>query len=194
MKGLQAFAVLGAITVSACSASEEAPAPAETYTVEVADTAPGGQPSAQEDIRRYLLQNYPDVAPGQFAYALHDLDGDGADEAIVYLASRYFCGTGGCNTLVLAPAGPMWREVANISVSRTPVAVAQTASNGWQDLLVSVGGGGAEAGMALLKFDGDAYPSNPTVPPAELTDQTGEVLLAEEPEMIALEAEAASGE
>ena len=85
----------------------------------------------------------------------------------------------------------MWRKVGDISVSRTPVTVLDSATNGWKDITVAVSGGGGPSGNALLKFDGEAYPSNPTVAPAEMTDATGEVVIAEMPEFIDLEPEVA---
>lgn len=187
--GLSAVATLG-LALSACGAADEASDDDGTIvqSAEADAITDAPEPTPEEDIQHYLSQTFPDALPLRYALAWHDLDGDGADEAIVYMVSSYYCGTGGCNTLVLTPAGPMWREVANISVSRTPIGVAESATNGWQDLTVAVGGGGGEAGYALLKFDGEAYPSNPTVAPAEMTDEIGTQLLAEEPELVELEA------
>jgi len=194
MKSVLGVASVFALALTACSSGDGAPANDETVAAEVAESEVAEGPSREEDIQHYLLQSYPDAAPMRYALAWHDLDGDGADEAIVHLMSPYFCGSGGCNTLVLTQAGPMWSEVANISVSRTPIGVAETSTNGWQDLIVAIGGGGGEAGNALLKFDGEAYPSNPTVAPAEMTEETGTQLLAEEPELIEVQAEVGSGE
>lgn len=144
-------------------------------------------PTRDDDIKHFLLQEYPDAGSMQYAVALIDLNGDGADEAIVYLAGPYFCGTGGCPTLVLTQAGPMWSKVGDISVSRTPIGLPGTTTNGWSDLTVAIGGGGGESGTALLKFDGESYPGNPTVPPAEMTDKPGTELIAEMPEFTTLE-------
>jgi putative lipoprotein len=182
---------LAALALAACAEApppqtDDAEGPADTLAE--TDQASPAPASAEEDIRRYLLQTYPDAAPMRYALAWSDLDGDGADEAIVYLAAPYFCGSGGCPTLVLTPAGPMWREVANISVSRTPITVMDSATNGWKDITVAVSGGGGEAGNALLKFDGEAYPSNPTVAPAEMTADTGTEVIAEMPDFVELEA------
>ena len=174
------FAVLG---LAGCGA-EAPPAPEATGEALAAPTPA----SAEEDIRRFLLQEYPEAAPMRYALAWHDLDGDGTDEAIVHVVTPWLCGSGGCNTLVLTQAGPMWRKVADISVSRTPVAVLDSATGGWKDITVSIGGGGGASGTAVLKFDGESYPSNPTVPPAEMTDAQGTVLIAEEPELVELAA------
>ena len=176
------------LSLGACSQGEDMAKETDATDVSAADAAPAA-PSRDEDIRHFLAQEYPDAAPLKYALAWHDLDGDGADEAIVHLVTPYFCGTGGCNTLVLMSAGPMWRKVGEISVSRTPVSVLETSSNGWRDITVAVAGGGGPTGNAVLKFDGTAYPSNPTVAPAELTDATGTELLPEEPELVELAAE-----
>lgn len=178
------------LAIAACSQPEEAAPPAETAAEDVSP-APSGR---DEDIRHFLAQGFPDATPLKYALAWHDLDGDGSDEAIVYLVTPYFCGSGGCNTLVLASAGPMWRKVGDISVSRTPIAVMDTSSNGWKDITVAIAGGGGPSGNALLKFDGEKYPSNPTVPPAEMTEAVGTQILAEEPELIELKAEAESAD
>ena len=71
---------------------------------------------------------------------------------------------------------------------RTPITVLDTSTNGWRDLTVAVSGGGMAGGNALLKFDGEAYPSNPTVEPAEMTEVLGTELLPEEPTLVTLEA------
>ncbi|QZD89988.1 hypothetical protein K3148_00800 [Qipengyuania aurantiaca] len=179
------------VSLAACSPAEEAEAPAGDTAASDAQAAPS--PAPEDDIRHFLMQEYPDGLPMRYALAWSDLDGDGADEAIVHLVGSYFCGTGGCPTLVLTPAGPMWRKVADISVSRTPVTVMDTSTNGWKDITVAISGGGGEAGDALLRFDGEAYPSNPTVQPAEVTGVTGTVLIAEEPDFTDLAAEDGSG-
>lgn len=187
MKSSLVAAAACGLCLSACSAGDETPVADETATTETTMATP------EEGLRHYLLQTYPDAAPLRYALAWHDLNGDGADEAIVYLVSPYYCSSGGCNTLVLTRAGPMWREVGNVSVSRPPVGVADSATDGWQDLTVAISGGGGEAGTALLKFDGQAYPANPTVAPAEMTDSAGTELIAEEPEFASLGAGGASG-
>jgi hypothetical protein len=92
------------------------------------------------------------------------------------------CGTGGCNTAVFTPERQGLRTVAWISITRPPIAVAETGSHGWRDLIVRVSGGGLMPGYdARLSYDGLAYPANPTVPPAEpLADAApGTVLIPE---------------
>lgn len=172
---------LTALALAGCSA---APRPDQPTLAAIADTPVDTAPD--REVRRFLRQEYRDWLPLQYALAEYDLDGDGRDEAIVHLVSRNLCGSGGCNTLVLTRDGPGWRKVARITVSRTPVAVLDSETHGWRDLAVRIGGGGLNAGTAALRFDGEAYPSNPTVPPAQRTDARGTVVLAEEPALVEL--------
>ena len=182
---------LGSLALAACSPSaDEAPAADSTATptAVATETTAAATPTRDEDIKHYLLQEFPEAAPMQYAAAWTDLNGDGMDEAIVYLVTPYFCGTGGCNTLVLTPAGPMYEKVGDISVSRTPITVMDTSTNGWKDLTVAISGGGGKADVALLKFDGKAYPGNPTVPPAQMVPAGGKEVIGEEPALIKVEA------
>lgn len=96
-----------------------------------------------------------------------DLDGDGKDEVIAYVAGPMVCGTGGCPLFVFRQGEDGYELVARMSVVQVPVRVSSQRTHGWRDLVVAVAGGGVPAGNAVLKFDGTTYPSNPTVPPAE---------------------------
>ena len=96
-----------------------------------------------------------------------DLDGDGKDEVVAYVAGPMVCGTGGCPLFVFRQGQDAYELVARMSVVQVPVRVSSQRTHGWRDLVVAVAGGGAPAGDVVLKFDGTTYPSNPTVPPAE---------------------------
>jgi len=86
---------------------------------------------------------------------------------IVYVSSRYWCGSGGCSTLVVERGSEGFREVSGIGISRPPILVLESRTNGWRDLAVWVAGGGIQPGyQALLPFDGTAYATNPSVAPA----------------------------
>ena len=133
---------------------------------------------AQDDevtprLHEKLQELYRDT-PGPVHYFAKqaDLDSDGRPECIVHVAGPMVCGTGGCNTLVLAGDDAGLEVVSSISVTRPPVVVAETTTNGWRDLVVRVSGGGILPGYdARLGFDGSTYPTNPTVEPAERLEQ-----------------------
>jgi hypothetical protein len=116
---------------------------------------------------RQFLQGFDSNLKDRFLAAFTDLNGDGKLEAIVHLTNNDWCGSGGCTTLVLARDGDSWRLVTEIGITRPPIRVLTTKSNGWHSLAVWVQGGGIQPGYeAELRFDGKAYPTNPTVAPA----------------------------
>jgi len=127
--------------------------------------------SASDSLKRFLQNELGELSRGdkttKYVAAFADLNGDGAKEAIVYVTGQSWCGSGGCNMLVLARDGTSWKEVTAVTITRAPIRVLTTASNGWRNLTVWVQGGGIEPGYeAELRFDGRTYPTNPAVPPA----------------------------
>ena len=128
-------------------------------------------PSKLEDSLKSFLQHYTGTsAEGKatrYSAAFTDLRGDGIQEALVYLTSDGWCGSGGCTMLVLAPRGSSYTLVTKTTITRLPIRVLTTKSNGWFDLAVRVQGGGIPFGYeAELSFDGKTYPPNPSVLPA----------------------------
>jgi hypothetical protein len=116
----------------------------------------------------------------RYVARLVDLNGDGSPEAVVYLTGPYWCGSGGCTALILAPKGGSWRIVTRLTIVQLPVRVLSSTSHRWHDLAVWVQGGGIQPGYeALLRFNGRSYPSNPSVPPARRLRQgtQGEVII-----------------
>jgi len=135
---------------------------------------------------KVFLQNYlrkpslDDDKSARYCAAFVDLNDDGRQEAIVYLKGRRWCGTGGCVTLVLAPNDSSYRVVTRITITKLPIRVLSRATKGWRDIVVVVSGGGIQSGYdAQLRFDGEGYPSNPSVPPARPLDavEPGEVVV-----------------
>ena len=103
--------------------------------------------------------------------------------SLAYLADRDSCGSGGCTLLVLEakPDGPV--ELGRITITRPPIRVLASRTNGMPDLGVLVCGGGImECYEAVLPFDGQRYASNPTVPPAyrPAAPPDGDVVISEE--------------
>lgn len=130
-------------------------------------------PSEKSDRERFVrefLQNYLHDADDQttrYAVAFVDLTDAGTQEVIVYLSGRTWCGSGGCTTLILSARESTYDLVTRITVSRLPIRVLRTKTNGWHDISIGVAGGGIARGYeAKLSFDGKTYPSNPSVAPA----------------------------
>jgi len=128
--------------------------------------APRPSSAATETLKRFL-QTFDDDKRTRYVAAFSDLDGDGQPEAVVRFVNQEWCGSGGCNTLILRQAGSSWRIVTNMTITRPPIRVLSSTSHGWHNLAVWVQGGGIQPGYeAELRFDGKTYPSNPSTPPA----------------------------
>jgi hypothetical protein len=113
-----------------------------------------------------FVQSWNGGKPTPYVAAVVDLDGTGTPEAIVHLTGREWCGTGGCNTLILRQDKCSWKIVTNITLTTRPIRVLARTSHGWRNVVVGVQGGGLRAYEAELMYDGTTYPRNPTLPPA----------------------------
>ena len=136
------------------------------------------QPAARDDSGRearlkQFLQNFDgnpssaDERTTRYASAFVDLKDDGTQEAIVYLIGPRWCGSGGCSSLILEPAGSSFKVITKTTVTQLPIRILSDKTNGWHDLAVGVGGGGIRPYEARLRFNGKKYPGNPSVPPAQ---------------------------
>lgn len=178
-----------ALALTACGQAETpepAPPVAQPATTAAATlaTPPTTSQAAPAGLEAALRGQHADDGGLTYASASVDLNGDGTDEILAYVMGPMVCGSGGCNIYVLAREGEGWRVVTRTSVTQTPVGVLTTSTNGWRDLAVSIGGGGAEAGWVRLTYDGRTYPTNPTAPPAIPLDGAPDVtpLIASEPD------------
>ena len=107
-----------------------------------------------------------------------DLNADGVDEWLVYVMGPGICGSGGCPLKVLGQNDDGVFTIATLSVTQMPVGVFDSQTEGWRDLAVTVGGGGMEYGVARVPYSDDSYASNPTVAPAELTEESFTTVIA----------------
>jgi hypothetical protein len=134
----------------------------------------GAETPSRDEVLKDFLQNYLEISTQnddrstKYLYAFVDLDGDGLDEAIVYVTDQEWCGSGGCTTLILAPEGSWFRVITKITITHPPIRILPIKTNGWFDISVWVQGEGIQPGYeAELCFDGETYPTNPSVPPAK---------------------------
>jgi hypothetical protein len=154
-----ALACAVAFVASCCSAQQpHQPTALEQRSLKEFLKAHERQPHAQAS-----------AAPAaSFKSAFVDLKDDGTFEVFVYRNDPFYCGSGGCNLLILAPTSSSYRIVADTTITRPPIRVLTHKTNGWHDISVWVSGGGIIPGYAArLAFNGRSYPSNPSVPPAQ---------------------------
>ncbi|MET0238760.1 MAG: hypothetical protein ABW184_02585 [Sphingobium sp.] len=108
-----------------------------------------------------------DLKLTDYRAAAADLNHDGSPEVLVLANGPDYCGSGGCALFILTRQARSYRVVTKLSVTRPPIQALPTSSHGWDDLSVTVAGGGIiRPYQAQLRFDGRRYPRNPTVAPA----------------------------
>lgn len=130
-------------------------------------------PMQQRDARvRLFLQKYLKTYPSvlvrglRYSAAAVSLSGVSNHQYLVYLTSRQWCGSGGCTALLLVPRGASFKVVEKFTLVQLPIRILPSKSHGWHDLAMPVSGGGiTHRYMAILKFDGHKYPSNPSMAP-----------------------------
>ncbi len=143
------------------------------------------QAPSRDSLEAFLRTYFADRTDGddetiRYDFAFVDIDADNSPEAVVYAQGRTLCGSGGCRTLILRFDGSSYRVVSRLSITRPPIRVLETTTNGWRDLSVRVAGGGSRAHEAILPFDGKTYPRNPSVAPSRQARRavSGKVLIA----------------
>lgn len=147
------------------------------------------QVAHEDDSLRHFLQTFDHDRGTGYIAVLRDLNGDGTPEAIVYLVSKGWCGSAGCNMLVLKRTPDSWQVISNVAITGPPIWVLTAESHGWRDIGVWVEGGGVHPGYeAELRFDGRTYPTNPSIPPAvRLEGQpTGELVISSVKDAVSL--------
>lgn len=157
-----AFAPLLAFGLTLAACKKDAAPPEATASAEISEAAAEAAPMSAED---WIRANHKDALSTdlgklQYATAETDLDGDGTPEVLVYLGGPMFCGTGGCNLVVLKRQDGDLIQVSETTVVQLPVGVLDSKSHGWRDLAVSVSGGGMTEGVSRLRFTGRGYPAN----------------------------------
>ncbi len=139
-------------------------------TMTVAMAAPEGTDNHMQETEQLLQQKLQsmykadldkqliDSASRNFIFYEQDLNGDQKPEIFVGMMGSYFCGSGGCNVLLFNADGTL---NTRFTVTRTPIIVSASKTHEWNDLLLYSSGKNR-----LVKYNGKAYPSNPSVQPA----------------------------
>jgi hypothetical protein len=135
-------------------------------------------PPEDESVKKVLRTKAEDKKT-RYIVVLRDLNGDGIPEAIAYMVGNDWCGSGGCNLFILQKSGDSWKIVSNVTITYPPVRIFNDSSNGWHNLGVQGGGGGARAHDVRLRFNGTTYRKDLSVPPVHRSgkDTSGQVVI-----------------
>jgi len=109
------------------------------------------------------------LKPGEdkfrYYYNKIDLNGDNKPELFVYLVGSSFSGTGGSSAVIFKVEDGEYKPLSQFTLVHNPIIISNNRTNGWKDIIMYVSGGGAESGYVELKFNGNSYPSNPSIQP-----------------------------
>jgi len=131
-------------------------------------------PKVDQALRDYFTINQTDPAGTRYRWLTYDLNGDGNKELITQLD---WCGSGGCTLLVFESHQNNWRFNSRITLVNTPLNLGVSRSEGWQDLIFFVSGGGAAPNQHIMKYDGVSYPLNPSTAPVANYDEISQTQL-----------------
>jgi hypothetical protein len=97
---------------------------------------------------------------------------------LAYISGQRWCGSGGCAAFILERDHSSFRVIQEFSLARLPITVLPNRTNGWHDLAMWVRGGGITSPyIAVLRYDGSKYPTNPSTAPAlQSAENTGREL------------------
>ncbi len=143
------------------------PLPKATFETEPDPRVEAALLKASPSYTRDVVEAGGGVGKGRYVYARVDLNGDGQDEVLVYTLGSVFCGTGGCNLLLLAPAADGYTLVNEFPITQNPVVVSESRTAGWNDLYRLEAGGGAKATYVRHAFDGKRYAEKERTPAAQ---------------------------
>jgi hypothetical protein len=111
----------------------------------------------------------PKASALEFSYALTDLNGDGVADALVLLKGQY-CGSGGCTLQIYQGGKRGFKFVSASTISREPIHILSEKRFGWHSFTLFVNGRGTKPCNALMRFNGQRYPLNPSLVPCATAD------------------------
>ncbi len=123
-------------------------------------------PALVASVQSYV-ETKGEVGRPMFRHAITDLNGDGIDDAIVLLLGSAWCGSGGCNMLVLRGTIEGFTTLSVSTVTNEPIRVSPEKVQGWRTLIVFSKG----RGDVLMRFNGARYPLNPSTQPKATSAQ-----------------------
>lgn len=109
---------------------------------------------------RAFLSGWGGGSPKGTRFTCRSVGSGSSTEALVYLSDREDCGSGGCLLLVLAPrVDGGYSLLGHILTVWPPIRVLSSRTNGRNDLVAGVAGGGILPGYnAKLTYNGKSYP------------------------------------
>ena len=153
--------------LSACGNPEAVPDDVADISTAATEEVAEASPELPAEMAALLDAEFADFDGLTYYSGRFDLNGDGTDEWMAYVAGPGACGTGGCSMRIFQQTPDGIETKGQLSVVQLPVGVFETSTDGWRDLAITIGGGGAEYAVVKVPYTDPVYSSNPTVSPAQ---------------------------
>lgn len=107
----------------------------------------------KDDLAKGII---PDLSK-KYIFFEYDLNGDSRNEIFAGLSGPYFCGSGGCTIYLFNNDGSV---LTRFTVTDYPIVISDSSTRGFKDLIIK-----SKGQNHLVKFNGEKYPSNPSLEP-----------------------------
>jgi hypothetical protein len=107
----------------------------------------------KDDLEKDII---PDLSK-KFIFFEYDLNDDSKMEIFAGLSGPYFCGSGGCTIYLFNDDGTV---LTRFTVADYPIVISDSKTKGFKDLIIQ-----SDGKNHLVKFNGEKYPSNPSLEP-----------------------------
>lgn len=95
-----------------------------------------------------------------------DINGEANNEVLVYLWGPDFSNSGGNTLLIFTEDNGIYNLMSKTTIVNMPIIISNSKTNGFNDIIVYVTGGGVKNGFhTVLKNQDGRYPLNPSVQP-----------------------------
>lgn len=118
-------------------------------------------PDLEKVIVDYLEYNKDEDDSLVYHYNNIDLNGDGKKEAFVFLIGDYVSGSGGSVALLIDRE--KLEVISDFTLVRVPVVISEEETNGYKDIIMQVSDASLESSYVIMQYDGQGYPSNPSM-------------------------------
>lgn len=118
--------------------------------------------AAPQSLQAALEKIDPEIQADHYSVAEADLNADGKTDVLALMNGKSaYCGSGGCTLFLMQATDEGYASLGTVKVVNPPIYLRKSSSGNHRDLLVTVRGGGAVPGLAVIANDGTRYPPAP---------------------------------
>ena len=151
------------LSLAACSGAEQETPPNISKLTPMPELSTGPDDSLLAPAMMKTVKSLSAPLNSAYDFRRIDLNNDGLKDAVVLMKSPYgyWCEANGCTMMIMKASANGFNYVGKIHPVRSPVYMASTKNNGWNDIIVEISGRWTKTHDVNLAFNGTRYPSRP---------------------------------